>query len=96
MVAVQSFLIGPFVNQKETVRIIGRKEIFIADATFHGADAVSNTTLFHFFIVLPGTSVLTGIADIDSDLLGVGWPGNKHEQCNQYRKNVYLMHNHNN
>ena len=68
VVAVQSGLVGPFVYEEETVGVIGRKKIVVADTTFHGSDAGGDAALLHFFYVFLRSTFGSGVADIDGEL----------------------------
>ena len=68
VVAVQCGLVGPFVYEEETVGVIGREKIVVADTTFHGADAVSDAFLLHFLYVFLCGTLGSGVADIDGEL----------------------------
>jgi hypothetical protein len=68
VITVESLLICPLVDQKKTLRIVGRSKVVVADAAFNGTDAVSYTALLHFLDILTCSAVLTGISDVNHEL----------------------------
>lgn len=71
VIPVERFLAGPLVDQEQTFRVVGREEIIVAEATLDGADPVGDATLFHLFHIFAGAPVLSGIPDVDGQLLCV-------------------------
>ena len=67
MVPVDRLLVFPGVDQKDRLRVISRKVVFIAEISVFPADGIRGSAFFHFFGKLPGIAVFAPIKQVDGD-----------------------------